>query len=315
MKLGRQRLRLAGVAAVAALALAAAGCGSSGGSNSNSGGGTAVKGGTATVALPPGVTLSWIFPFYAITNSSVYNSEQFQWLMYRPLYMFGNNTNNDVAINYPLSPAKAPVYSNGGKTVTVTMKGWKWSNGESVDANSLIFYMNMVEAEKANWYATTPGLLPDNVTSYKATGADSVQFNLNKAYSSIWYTYNQLAELTPMPEAWDVTSLSGAPGSGGCIKDTAGDKWAKCKAVWAFLTAQSKQSATYATSKLWQVVDGPFKLSSYSASGNVSMVPNKGYSGAPKASIATLKFLPYTDDSTEYTALKSGQVDVGYVPS
>ena len=315
MNLGRHRLRLAGVAAIAALALAAAGCGSSGGGGKASTGGTAIKGGTASVALPPGVTLSWIFPFYAITNSSVYNSEQFQWLMFRPLYMFGNNTNNDVAINYPLSPAKAPTYTNGGKTVTVTMKGWKWSNGESVDASSLMFYMNMVEAEQANWYATTPGLLPDNVKSYKATSADSVTFNLNKAYSSIWFTYNQLAELTPMPESWDVTSLTGAPGSGGCIKDTAADKWAKCKAVWAFLTAQSKQSATYATSKLWSVVDGPFKLSSYSASGNVSMVPNKAYSGAPKPSIATLKFLPYTDDTTEYTALKSGSVDVGYVPS
>ena len=315
MNLGRHRLRLAGVAAIAALALAAAGCGSSGGGGNTSTGGKAIKGGTASVALPPGVTLSWIFPFYAITNSSVYNSEQFQWLMFRPLYMFGNNTNNDVAINYPLSPAKAPTYTNGGKTVTVTMKGWKWSNGESVDASSLMFYMNMVEAEQANWYATTPGLLPDNVKSYKATSADSVTFNLNKAYSSIWFTYNQLAELTPMPESWDVTSLTGAPGSGGCIKDTAADKWAKCKAVWAFLTAQSKQSATYATSKLWSVVDGPFKLSSYNASGNVSMVPNKAYSGAPKPSIATLKFLPYTDDTTEYTALKAGSVDVGYVPS
>ena len=315
MNLGRHRLRLAGVAAIAALALAAAGCGSSGGGGKTSTGGKAIKGGTASVALPPGVTLSWIFPFYAITNSSVYNSEQFQWLMFRPLYMFGNNTNNDVAINYPLSPAEKPVYTNGGKTVTVTLKGWKWSNGEPVDASSLMFYMNMVEAEKANWYATTPGLLPDNVKSYKTVGADAVQFNLDKAYSSIWFTYNQLAELTPMPKSWDVTSLTGAPGSGGCIKDTAADKWAKCKAVWAFLTAQSKQSATYATSKLWSVVDGPFKLSSYSASGNVSMVPNKAYSGAPKPSIATLKFLPYTDDTTEYTALKSGGVDVGYVPS
>src|ERR1700722_649222 len=315
MNLGRHRLRLAGVAAIAALALAARGGGSSGGGGKTSTGGTAIKGGTASVALPPGVTLSWIFPFYAITNSSVYNSEQFQWLMFRPLYMFGNNTNNDVAINYPLSPAKAPTYTNGGKTVTVTMKGWKWSNGESVDASSLMFYMNMVEAEKANWYATTPGLLPDNVKSYKATSADSVTFNLNKAYSSIWFTYNQLAELTPMPESWDVTSLTGAPGSGGCIKDTAADKWAKCKAVWAFLTAQSKQSATYATSKLWSVVDGPFKLSRYNASGNVSMVPNKAYSGAPKPSIATLKFLPYTDDTAEYTALKAGSVDVGSVPS
>jgi peptide/nickel transport system substrate-binding protein len=311
----KHKLRLAGVAVLAAVALAAAGCGTSSGGSHASGSGKAVKGGIATVALPPGVTLSWIFPFYGITNSSVYNSEQFQWLMYRPLYMFGNNTGSNVAINYPLSPASAPVYSNGGKTVTVTMKGWKWSNGESVDAKSLLFYMNMVEAEKANWYATTPGLLPDNVTSYKATGANDVTFNLDKAYSSIWYTYNQLAELTPMPESWDVTSLTGKPGSGGCIADTSADKWAKCKAVYTFLTAQSKQSATYASSQLWSVVDGPFKLSSYNASGNVSMVPNKTYSGSPQPQIATLKFLPYTDDATEYTALKSGSVDVGYVPS
>jgi peptide/nickel transport system substrate-binding protein len=301
---------------VAALSLAAAGCGgstSSGGNNSSSGG-KLINGGTATFALSPGVTLSWIFPFYAITNSSVYNSEQFQWLMYRPLYMFGNNTNNDVAINYPLSPASQPTYTNGGKTVTVTMKGWKWSNGESVNADSLIFYMNMVEAETTNWYAASPGLLPDNVKSYKAIGQNEVQFNLNKAYSSIWFTYNQLAELTPMPESWDVTSLTGAPGSGGCIKDSAADKWAKCKAVWAFLTAQSKVSSTYASSKLWSVVDGPWKLSSYNSNGNVAMVPNKSYSGSPKPHVSEVKFVPYTDDSTEYTALKTGQIDVGYVP-
>jgi len=167
----RRRMRLAGVATVAA-ALLAAGCGgSSAPSSSSSGsGGTAVSGGTAKIALPAGVTYSWIFPFYAITNASVYNSEQFQWLMYRPLYMFGNNTNNNVAINYPLSPANPPVYSNGGKTVKVPMKGWKWSNGETVDADSLIFYMNMVEAETANWYATSPGLLPDNVDSTRPPG-------------------------------------------------------------------------------------------------------------------------------------------------
>ena len=206
--------------------------------------------------------MSWIFPFYAITNASVYNYEQFQWLMYRPLYMFGNNTNTNVAINYPLSPANPPTYCNGGKTVVVNMKGWKWSNGETVDAKSLVFYMNMVEAEKANWYATTPGLLPDNVTSYKVTGPNQVTFQLNKAYSSLWFTYNQLAELTPMPMAWDVTSLSAKPGSGGCITDSAADNWAKCKAVYTFLTAQSKQAATYATSTLWSVVDGPWKLSS-----------------------------------------------------
>ena len=92
MYLGRHRRRMAGVAALAVAAVLAVGCSSSGAPPS-SGGGAPVKGGTAKVALPAGVTLSWIFPFYAITNASVYNSEQFQWLMYRPLYWFGGPTN------------------------------------------------------------------------------------------------------------------------------------------------------------------------------------------------------------------------------
>jgi peptide/nickel transport system substrate-binding protein len=314
MYLGRHRRRMAGVAALAAAAVLAVGCSSSGAPPS-SGSGKPVKGGTATISLSaPAVTLSWIFPFYSITNASVYNGEQFQWLMYRPLYMFGNNTNDNVAINYPLSPASQPVYSNGGKTVVVNMKGWKWSDGSTVDAKSVMFYMNMVEAEKANWYATVPGLLPDNVTSYKATGPNQVTFQLNKAYSSIWFTYNQLAELTPMPEAWDITSLSASPGSGGCATDSAADGWAKCKAVYTFMTAQSKDSATYATSKLWQVVDGPWKLSAYNSDGHVTLVPNTKYSGSPKPQLAAVKIVPFTDDSTEYTALKTGQIDVGYIP-
>jgi peptide/nickel transport system substrate-binding protein len=316
MNLWRRKLRLAVVAVAVAVAMVAAACSSSSNnSSSSSSGGTAVKGGTATVALLAGNALTWIFPFYAITNSSVYNSEQFQWLMYRPLYMFGNNTGNDVAINYPLSPANQPTYSNGGKTVVVDMKGWKWSNGETVNAQSLLFFMNMVVAEKANWYATTPGLLPDNVASYKATGPNQVTFQLKQAYSNIWFTYNQLAELTPMPLSWDVTSLSATPGSGGCSTDTAADGWAKCKAVYTFLTAQSKQAASYATSPLWSVVDGPWKLSSFSTTSNVTMVPNTKYSGSPKPQLSAIKFVPFTADSAQYTALKTGQTDVGYIPS
>jgi len=203
----RRKIGVAGVAALAATALLAAGCGASSSSSNSGSSGAAIKGGTATVALPPNVTYSWIFPFYAITNASVYNDEQFQFLMYRPLYMFGNNTNTSVAINYPLSPAEQPVYSNGGKTVTINMKGWKWSDGETVDAADVVFFLNMAVSEKANWYAYSAGLLPDNVVSYKATGPNQVTIQLNKAYSSLWYTYNQLAELNPMPMAWDVTSL------------------------------------------------------------------------------------------------------------
>jgi peptide/nickel transport system substrate-binding protein len=312
----RRKLRLAAVAVAAAVALIAAGCSSSSSPSSTSASsGAPVKGGTATVALPPGTTYNWVFPFYAITNASVYNDQQFQWLMYRPLYMFGNNSNTSVSINYALSPANPPVYSNGGKTVVVNLKGWKWSDGESVNADSLIFFLNMAEAEKTTWYAYSAGLLPDNVVSYKATGPNQVTFQLNAAYSSLWYTYNQLSELNPMPLAWDVTSLGAKPGSGGCTTDSAADHWAKCTAVYNFLTAQSKIASTYATSPLWSVVDGPWKMSSFNTDGDVTIVPNKAYSGSPKPQLSAVKFLPYTDDASEYTALKTGQVDVGYIPT
>ena len=315
MNLGRRKLRLAAVGAVAAIAMVAAGCSSGGGgSSSSSSGGTPVSGGTATVALPAGVTYNYIFPFYPVTHASVYNL-QFQYLLFRPLYIFGNNTSSSVAINYPLSPASAPVYSHDGKTVTVNMKGWKWSNGETVDAKSLIFFLNMAEAEKANWYGYAPGLLPDNLVSYKATGTNQVTLQLNRAWSTIWFTYNQLGELKPMPMAWDVTSLGAKAGSGGCTTDSKADNWAKCKAVFTFLSAQASKPETYASNPLWSVVDGPWKLTSFSTTGNVTIVPNTKYSGSPKPKLSAVKFLPYTADSAEYTSLKTGQINIGYIPS
>jgi len=276
----------------------------------------AVPGGIARVALPPDVTPNWIWPYMPQANANEYNAEGFQMLLYRPLYMFGNN-GSSVAVNYPLSPANAPVYSNGGKTVTITMKGWKWSNGETVDASDVVFWLNMMKAEPDNYSGYVPGLLPDNLASYKATGPNTVVLNLKSPVSRIWFTYNQLAEITPMPKAWDVTSASAKPASGGCATDTAADNWAKCTAVFNFMSAQAKNAKTYASNPLWGVVDGPWKLSSLStaASGPVaSFVPNAAYSGSPKPQLAKFTYYAYTDDTAEYPALKAGQLDVGYVP-
>ncbi len=318
------RVAVAGAAALLAVGIAACSSGSSSSTGSPSSSSTAtasstappVAGGTAKEALPAGVTLNWIWPFVPLTNANEYNAEGFQMLMYRPLYMFGSN-GPSVSVNYPLSLADAPAYSADGKTVTITMKGWKWSNGETVDASDVVFWLNMMKAEPANYYGYVPGLLPDNLASYSATDANTVVLHLKSAVGSIWFTYNQLAEITPMPKAWDVTSAGATAGSGGCATDTAADKWAKCTAVFNFMTAQAKNAKTYATNPLWGVVDGPWKLSSFStaASGPVtSFVPNAAYSGSPKAQLAGLTYYAYTDDTTEYTALKTGQLDVGYIP-
>jgi peptide/nickel transport system substrate-binding protein len=306
----RRRLRVAGVAAVAATALLAAGCGagSTSGKSSSSG---SVSGAVATLGNLNGAGANCIFAFEGTQCYSVTNAEDFEYLMVRPLFMFGGNSNTSITVDYPLSPADAPVYTDGGKTVAITLKGWKWSDGERLDAQDLIFFLNMLEAEKTNYAAYTPGLLPDNLVSYSATGPDQVTLHLKQGYSNIWFTYNQLATLTPFPMALDVTKAGAAAGSGGCATDSAGDGWAKCKAVWTFLDSQNKDTATYATNPLWQVVDGPWKLATYNIDGDYTFVPNTKYSGSPKPSIAELKFQTYTSDTAVYTALKTGQLSTG----
>ena len=305
----RRKMRVAGVAAVAATALLAAGCGASSSNNTGTNSGAPVKGAVATLANLNGAGANCIFQLETTQCYSVENYENFMYLMVRPLYNFGGNSNTSISVNYPLSPADAPQYTDGGKTVVINLKGWKWSNGETVDAKDLVFDLNMIEAEKANYAGYTPGLLPDNLTSYSATGPNQVTMHLKQAYSSIWFTYNQLAILTPFPMAYDVTHAGAAAGSGGCSTDSAADGWAKCKAVWTFLNAQNKDTSTYATNPLWQVVDGPYKLTSYSVSGAYNFMPNTKYSGSPKASVE-LKFVTYTSDTAVYTALKTGSLSI-----
>jgi peptide/nickel transport system substrate-binding protein len=311
MNLFRRKLSMAAVGGVAAVALVAAGCGSSGSSGSS--GGTPISGGTVSFAELPSTVPNWIFPFMTLTYFSVANSQDFQYQMYRPLYWFGGE-NTQPTVDYGLSAADQPQYSDGGQTVVINLKGWKWSDGETVNATDVIFWLNLLEAEGSQWAGSSPDSIPTDVKSMSATGPLQVTLHLDKAYSSLWYTYNQLSQITPLPEAWDVTSLGAAAGSGGCAADSAADKWAKCTAVYNYLVAQSKDTSTYVTSPVWSIVDGPWKLSSFDTSGNVSFVPNTKYSGSPKPKIAVFKEVPFTDDSSEYAALKTGSLSIGYIP-
>jgi peptide/nickel transport system substrate-binding protein len=306
-----RKVRVAALAAMTAGALLAAGCGSSTTTPTST---SSVKGAVATLANITGTGANCMFPMQPTNCYSVANYEEFQYLQVLPLYQFGGNSQS-IKVNYALSPADAPVYTNGGKKITITLKGWKWSNGQSVDAKDVIFFLNMLEANKANYAGYTPGLAPDNISSYTATGPDTVVINLKSAYSSIWYTYNQLSILYPFPLTWDVTKAGAPADSGGCLTDSAADGWAKCKAVYAFLNAQSHDTSTYGTNALWQVVDGPFRITSYNIDGNYTFVPNKTYSGSPKPSISELKFAEYTTDTAVYTGLKTGALSIGGVPS
>ena len=181
----------------------AAGCGASSTSSKNTSTSTSVKGAVATLPNINGAGANCIFPFQGTQCYSVTNYEDFQYLMVRPLYMFGGNNNLDHG-QLPLVAGQRPGLLQRRQDRGINLKGWKWSNGETVDAKDLMFVLNMLEAEKANYAGYTPGLLPDNMASYSKTGPNQVTIQLTQAYSSLWFTYNQLAILYPLPMAWDV---------------------------------------------------------------------------------------------------------------
>ena len=65
--------------------------------------------------------------------------------MWRPLYWTVNGTVPEIEPS--MSIANPPVYSNGNKTVTISMKSnYKWSNGQPITANDLLFAIDLIKA-------------------------------------------------------------------------------------------------------------------------------------------------------------------------
>jgi peptide/nickel transport system substrate-binding protein len=330
------------VVGLVAVALVAAACGSSSSNSGNgasalsishlptsgagltsptTGTGSKISGGTAYFTEGSDATPNYIFPMYTFAVCSTTNNVQFMDLLYPPLYEYGDNYRPTVDYNHSIG--QAPVFSNGGKTVTMHLNPWKWSDGEAVTSRDLVFWMNVLKANPATeWCGYVPGYFPSNVVSYSAPNPSTFVLNFNKAYDQNWIVLNELSQLTPMPLAWDRTSLSQpAPTTdNGHLPDTTKSGAA---AVYKFLDGQSKDLGSWATSPLWSVADGPFTVSSklggaFTSSGEVTLVPNPDYSGTPKASISKLVELPFTSETAMYNAERSGgpsAVTVGNVPS
>ena len=300
----RTRRGLAAGCGAAALALLAAACGS-GGTTA----GTAVQNtSTVTVAEQPGNWPAFIFPFTPSGQFTITNTNDFQYLMYRPLYWYG--TPKSPVLNEGFSLAEAPKYS--GHTVTIQLKpNYRWSNGESVDAQDVVFWMNMLKAEKGEWGGYVQGDIPDNIGAVRATGPDTVQMTIKGTYTPLWFTDNELSQITPLPMAWNMT---GPSTRGNCATNVSG-----CAAVYNYLMKQANDTSTYTTSKIWSVVDGPWKLSKFAINGDVVFTYNNKYDGpAAPHHITTFEEIPFTTEQAEYNVLQAGgsqRLDVGYLPT
>ncbi|MGD1011428.1 MAG: ABC transporter substrate-binding protein [Acidimicrobiales bacterium] len=291
------------VAALLAGSMLAA-CGSS--STGTTTTGKAVQGGAVTVAYLPGTQPVYIFPMFPGQDDTCEEIFWFVEQFWRPLYWFGEGAS--LSYNPALSLAEPPVFSKDRRTVTITLKDWKWSDGTPITTRDVQFWMNLLISEKDNYANYVPGQIPDNIAGISYANKTTFSITFKQAYNSVWLLENQLSLLFAIPQhAWDKTSVTGPIGNYDLTS-------AGAEAVYKFLNAQSSTLSTYATNPLWQVVDGPFRLSSYQPNSEVTMVPNKNYSGPDKPKLSKVQFLNFTSDSAEYNELLSGMLDYGYVP-
>lgn len=267
-----------------------------------------VRGGSATWALTPGFPPTVVLPFTPASEFGQRNLFEFQILMFRPLYWFGRDGQPEV--DYDLSIGEPPQWSQDGRTVTVTIKPWKWSNGKTIDADNVMLWMHLFAVNKAQHGAYVPGYFPDNLLSYRKLAKNKVSFTFDRAYSRRWVLMNQLSLIVPMPGEWDRT----ADGPSDATHDP---RFAK--GVYEYLWAQNLDRASFDTNPLWQIVSGPWKIKKYALDGRVTFVPNEQYSGPNKPMLDEFRQVPTSSDDLEYSMLEKGPrapdgVQVGFLP-
>ena len=267
--------------------------------------------GTITWAEAPSSGPTWILPIFPSAALSVSNTNQFDFEMWRPLYWFDDGVQ---PIQTPaLSLAYAPTWSDGHRTVTVTLKStYKWSDGQPISSRDVLFFYDEVEAaihqDPANWGLSTAGLgIPDEVASVTTPTPNTVVFTMKKAVNPEWFLDDELSTITPMPaHAWAKASDNGP-----VLDFTVAPNATR---IYRYLARESMSLSTYTTNPLWQVVDGPYRLTSFNSTGAFTMAPNSSYGGPHAAEVSALQAVPFTSVETEFDAVRTGNIDVGYLP-
>jgi peptide/nickel transport system substrate-binding protein len=307
---------------------------------------TGKTGGVVTFAEQPGFPPNYILPLESGEYASNATAYQFSNEMWLPLYWFGHN--GLPVLNKSLSVAHPPIFSKDNTQVTITLKHWLWSNGQPITARDVMLWMNLLSAVSdplapsvgsssapgPGWFGVVPGYFPQNVISYSAPSTYTLSFKLNHSYNPTWFLYNELSQAYPLPQAqWDKLAPGGsvgnhdvsaqarevAPTSAGLPANSylpvaPGTANSGALGVAEFLNRQSQHLATYTSNPLWKVVDGPFRLTQYTSSGFVKLVPNATYSGSPKPKISAFEELPFTSAAAEFNAVENGSLTIGYVP-
>ena len=253
----------------------------------------AAKGGTLVFALPPQTQIPWYFPYTNASNASLYTAQLLN-QMYMPLMYIGDN----YKIDYADSLAQKITYNKQGTVYHVFLNPkWKWSNGQPVTSADAQFGWNVLIATEnpkapAPWpnYSAGSGDLPQNAKSFQVNGKYEFTVTLKKPVNQEWFIYNGLNTLAVLPSsAWNKYPNN--------------------------ITEEIKYLGQNATKSTFDtVVDGPFELQSATQGQQWVLVPNPDFAGH-KSTLSRIVFQYEASDTSEFAGLKTGAVQVGYLPA
>ena len=279
--------RLASISILSAGLLA--GCGASAASSTSH---PQASGGTAVVALAPQTSPNWFFP---VVSANGYTSTNFQinYLMYRPL-VYINKANQ---IDYQKSLATSVTVSHHDTQFTITLgHKYKWSDGRPVTAQDVLFTWSLIKgASERNspWLYGDSGSggVPSTWKSVVAKGSETVIVTLTKSVNPAWFIHNGLSQISPVPASvWDKYPHN-------MIQEL------------RFIESEANNPSYTG----YRVVDGAFRISRWAPNTYWDFAPNPTF-GGHHASIASLDLEYETSAANEFAQLKTGTINVGYLP-
>lgn len=303
MRKAAMRRFVAPLSMIAAATLVFAGCTTSG--TGEGGDGAESTKDSVSYALPAGTGPNWILPISSPESTATHNGA-IKATMFPRLFAF-NGASGTMGWDQKASAAESYEFSDDNLSVTITLADLDWADGVPVTSRDVEFWYNLVRfnAEKTGGYSA--GKIPDNITKFETVDDKTFTLTFDAVYNPDFMLANQLTLMYPMPtHAWNKTSDDGEIGDFDRDASTAVE-------VFDYLFAEAKDLKTYATNPLWQVVAGPYKVESWSDSGEVVLTANEEYTGTDVPSIKTVTFVPFTSADAEVNAVRAGDVDYGYI--
>lgn len=235
-----------------------------------------------TVIVPPGVGLGTpptsvpeLNFFFA---GSTYDSEALGIMYYGLLWI-----NREHQIDFSRSLATKIDVSKDDTVFTVSLRPWKWSDGQPVTSADVKYTFDMIKKLGPTFLDYGIGGIPTVVKSFKLLGPEQFQITTIHPVNPDWFELAGLSILTPMP-----------------------------KHVWGQYSV-NQLFRRQSTPSMFKVVDGPFRLISFKIGRHLVFGPNPTYQGhKPQIHRFIMKFLH--SSGAEIEGLRTGSLDMSNLP-